>query len=118
MMENNKYRGLRKVIDVSGDGVETDPTEEKFIKLPQAKLLATAKGVQINGLPILTKKFPRLDDYYRSEVISGQGAFVVVANGFEDFARAILLKLDREITHRIAARKVNQWPEVAGFLSR
>ena len=118
MMDSNNYQGLRRVIDVSGDGIETDPAEDKFIMLPEAKLLATAKDVQINGLPILTKKFPRLDDYYRREVIAGEGAFIVVADGFEDFARAILNKLDREIVHRVATLEITKDHEIAGLSSR
>ncbi|MEM7216024.1 MAG: DUF1194 domain-containing protein [Pseudomonadota bacterium] len=115
MMDNNKFRGLRRVIDVSGDGVESDPGDEKYIRLPQARLLATARGVQINGLPILTKKYPRLDDYYSDHVITGNGSFIVVADGFEDFGRAILQKLDREITHRIADLDQEKTHETAGL---
>ncbi|MEM9277943.1 MAG: DUF1194 domain-containing protein, partial [Pseudomonadota bacterium] len=115
MMDNNKYKGLRRVIDVSGDGEESDPGEDKYILLPQAKLLATARGVQINGLPILTKKFPKLDDYYHDRVIVGKGAFIEVADGFDDFSRAILQKLDREITHRIAGFNGNENHETASL---
>lgn len=103
MMEDNPYKGLRKVIDISGDGQESKLSEEKLLDLNEAKLLATAKGVQINGLPILNKKFPNLDEYYQQEVITGKGSFIVVADGFEDFGRAILKKLDRELTHRSAS---------------
>ena len=103
MLAGNGHRGLRRVIDVSGDGVETDPWFEKAITLPPARALADAQGVQVNGLPILNKDFPRLDQYYRDEVITGPGAFIVAADGFEDFGRAILEKLLREIDHRIAA---------------
>jgi len=113
MIDNNDYQGLRRVIDVSGDGIESDPKDEKFILRPEAKLLAAARGVQINGLPILSKKFPSLDDYYASEVIAGPGAFIVVADGFEDFNRAILEKLDREITHRLANLKTKTDQEFA-----
>ena len=102
MLATNGISGLRQVIDVSGDGVETDPWFEKAITLPLARPLADAARVQINGLPILNKDFPRLDDYYREEVITGQGSFIVVADGFEDFGRAIREKLGREIEHRVA----------------
>ena len=37
-------------------------------------------------------------DYYRQYVITGKGAFVIVANGVVDFARAIRKKLVQEIT--------------------
>jgi len=102
MLATNSYRGLRRVIDVSGDGVETDPWFKKAITLPLARPLAERAGVQVNGLPILNKDFPRLDDYYREQVIAGTGSFIVVADGFKDFGRAIREKLAREIEHRVA----------------
>ena len=68
-------------------------------------------GIVINGLPILTHivgysngiptstedDFYDLDTYYRENVISGPGAFVEAANDYDDFARAFLRKLLREI---------------------
>ena len=50
----------------------------------------------INGLAIRTD-FPNLDDYYRENVISGPGAFVMEAKDFVDFEDAIREKLYREI---------------------
>jgi hypothetical protein len=38
-----------------------------------------------------------LVDYYTREVIRGPSAFVEVADGFEDFARAMEAKLIREL---------------------
>jgi len=102
MINSNGHDGLRKVVDVSGDGIETDPWFKDAIKMPQAKLLAARQGVTINGLAILTVDFPTLDQYYREQVIQGSGAFVVVADGFKDFGRAIREKLWSEISHRIA----------------
>ena len=104
MMESNTHQGLRRVVDVSGDGVETDPWFKKAMILPDARKLADLQGVQVNGLPILNRDFPTLDIYYSDQVITGPGAFVVVANGFEDFGRAIREKLYREISYRIAYR--------------
>lgn len=87
----NEYAGKVLKIDVSGDGISNAgpmPSE--------AKLLANIRGVTINGLAILTD-VASLDDYYRREVVTGQGAFVVKAAGYEDFARAMRLKLLREL---------------------
>ena len=47
-------------------------------------------------LPILGSEFA-LDRYYEDEVIGGPGAFIIVANGFDDFSRAILRKLLRDL---------------------
>ena len=41
---------------------------------------------------------PELDLYYRDCVIGGPGAFMVVARGFNDFARAIRRKLFLELS--------------------
>ena len=69
---------------------------------------ALAKDIVINGLPILNDRpnidgyplMPDLDLYYEDCVIGGYGAFIVVANGFEDFARAIRRKMVLEIAGR------------------
>ena len=39
-----------------------------------------------------------LETYYREEIILGSGAFVEIANDYDDFARAFLRKLRRELT--------------------
>jgi len=43
-----------------------------------------------------------VERYYREAVIGGPDAFLIVANDFDDFARAVLEKLYREL--RISAR--------------
>ena len=102
MLASNGIDGLRKTIDVSGDGVETDPWFRKAIMMPGAKVVANSNNVQINGLPILTVDFPRLDQYYRENVITGLGSFIVTAQNFGDFGRAIREKLWREISFSIS----------------
>ncbi len=96
MIKGNKINGTRQVIDVSGDGIETEPWYNKAVIMPQAKLMAAALQVTINGLAILAD-FPRLDEYYRDNVITGNGAFVMQAADFVDFEEAIKEKLYREI---------------------
>jgi len=89
----------RKVIDVSGDGVNNSgPPAE------QARDRAAAEGITINGLPILNDRptFGRpppvpLDQYYRESVIGGPGAFMIAAEDFEAFGNAVRRKLIREI---------------------
>lgn len=97
MIRSNSFNGTRKVVDVSGDGVETDPWFKKAFTLPDARNLARAQGVTINGLAILTDNW-KLHQYYRAEVISGPGAFVVKAVNFDAFAVAIRNKLLREMS--------------------
>ncbi len=96
----NGYHGERRVIDVSGDGPNNDGAD-----LVSARDRAVAEGITINGLPIINDRpsmegyppMPNLDLYYEDCVIGGDGAFMVIANGFGDFARAVLQKLVLEI---------------------
>ena len=108
MLNTNTYRGLRRVIDVSGDGIETEFSFSKGVMVRDAKLIAQASGITINGLPILSENFPALDDYYRDEVIIGPGAFVEKASSFSDFGRAIRKKLLREIQSRLAFNPLSE----------
>jgi hypothetical protein len=85
----------RSVVDVSGDGRDncnTDPVARRRDAL-------VASGVTINGLPILEgREAAGLADWYRAEVIGGEGAFLLPAEGFADFARAIRQKFITEIS--------------------
>ena len=97
--EQNPYEATRRVIDISGDGPNNTGGT-----LPQARDQAVAGRMTINGLAIINGRsnfgrvpMPNLDLYYRHCVIGGPGAFVIVANGFADFARAIRRKLILEI---------------------
>ena len=101
--EGNGFRGERRIIDISGDG-----PNNMGASVNVARDRAVADGITINGLPIITDRpniygyplMPDLDLYYEDCVIGGPGAFIVVADGFKDFARAILRKLVTEIAGR------------------
>lgn len=88
----------RKVIDVSGDGRET-PAREYVVLLPQARAMANARGVTINGLAI-TNEDPGLLSYYRNAVQMGPGSFAIEAPDYQAFAEAMRRKLLREIQYR------------------
>lgn len=107
MIRSNRFTGSRKVVDVSGDGVETDPWFRKAFTLPDARQLAKAQRVTVNGLAILTDNW-KLDQYYRTEVISGPGAFVVKAVNFDAFAVAIRNKMLREMSPVITLGPVKE----------
>ena len=94
-----RYEGMRRVVDVSGDGVNNSgpPADRE-------RDAAVAEGIVINGLPIVNDRptFGRLppvplDDYYRENVIGGDGSFMIVAEDFESFGVAVKRKLIREI---------------------
>lgn len=91
MLAGAPYRALRRVIDISGDGVNNRgrPAED-------ARDEAVVTGITINGLPILELD-PMLDIYYQNNVIGGPNAFLVTAAAFEEFADAISKKLVTEI---------------------
>jgi hypothetical protein len=96
------YKGTRRVIDISGDGINNNGRPAS-----QARDEALAAGVTINGLVIMndrpTPGFSEfyaqaaLDVFYREQVIGGPGAFVVAIEDFSTFAYAIRNKLIREI---------------------
>ena len=99
LFDDNGYEGTRLVIDVSGDGRNNHGRPAR-----DARDAAVAKGITINGLPILSgnENFGRpaeygLGEHYSEEVIGGPGAFVIPAESFANFTSAILSKLVREI---------------------
>lgn len=99
-MERNGFRGLRRVIDVSGDGPNnTGPA------VTAMRDLAVAQGIAINGLPLMMKAFDgpfslrKLDVYYEDCVIGGPNAFVLPVWDMEDFAETIRRKLILEIAN-------------------
>jgi hypothetical protein len=98
LFASSNVNALRQVIDISGDGANN-----RGRPVTQARDEAVAKGVTVNGLPLMLKK-PRsywdiedLDLYYRDCVIGGQGAFMVPVRERRQFAEAIKTKIIREI---------------------
>lgn len=94
------YEGLRRVVDISGDGVNNSGRP-----LAAARAEALDRGIVLNGLAVLDRSpqptllagLPPVDEYYRDEVIGGPGAFLMVAEGYESFAGAVRRKIIREI---------------------
>lgn len=109
-------RALRTVIDVSGDGPE-NCSNDAAVETARDGLVA--QGAVINGLPILQAgdegddvtvagwrvnagraalEGLELRAWYKSKVIGGPGSFIIAANGFHDFARAIRRKFVMEMS--------------------
>jgi len=97
------YQAARQTIDVSGDGTNNAGRD---VKLARDEVLG--KGITINGLVILSdREMPwsaehtnppgGLEQYYRDNVIGGPGAFVMAAQDFQSFGRAIIKKMIAEI---------------------
>ena len=89
----NRISGERRVIDISADGRNNSGQ-----KIAAARALAQAYGVTVNGLAILNE-VKTLHFYFKQQVISGSGAFVMEADDYEQYAAAILRKLIQEIGH-------------------
>ena len=99
LFEESPFRGLRRVIDISGDGPNNDGAP-----VTGARDAAVAKGIVINGLPIMVKKpspsiidVENLDLYYEDCVIGGPGAFLMTIKDREKFKEAIRSKLVLEV---------------------
>jgi hypothetical protein len=108
LFERNGFRGLRRVIDVSGDG-----TNNQGPLVTQARDDVVAKGIVINGLPLLLKEpqpnsidIKDLDIYYEDCVIGGPGAFVIPIKTREQFKEAIRTKLVLEIAGRTREQSI------------
>lgn len=99
--EGSGYEGLRRVIDISGDGPNNmgprvDVVREEVV----------ARGIIINGLPLILRpsfmagfdKVEELAYYYEDCVIGGFGSFFVSVVGSEEFPRAIRSKLIQEMS--------------------
>src|ERR1700736_632561 len=108
LFEENPYHGLRRVIDISGDGPNNNGTP-----VTAARDTALEKGIIINGLPIMVKEpsystmdIDNLDFYYEDCVIGGPGSFVVAIKDREKFKEAIRAKLLLEVAGRTPERRI------------
>jgi hypothetical protein len=108
LFEENPYHGLRRVIDISGDGPNNNGAP-----VLGARDAALEKGITINGLPIMVKEpsystmdIENLDFYYEDCVIGGPGSFVVPIKDREKFKEAIRTKLLLEVAGRTPERPV------------
>jgi hypothetical protein len=97
------FEAPRRTIDVSGDGTNNAGRDVSLVRDE-----AVAKGITINGLAILsdrplsfnpehTNPPGGLEKYYQDNVIGGPGSFVMAAQDFNSFGKAILNKLIAEI---------------------
>ncbi|WP_137130712.1 DUF1194 domain-containing protein [Rhizobium sp. FY34] len=97
-LTNNDFQGMRRVIDVSGDGPNNigeavEPVRDKAVEA----------GIIINGLAIMLRPSGTssgLDKYYKDCVIGGPGSFVLPVRDAKDFATAIRRKLVLEVSDR------------------
>lgn len=108
-------KAAKVVLDVSGDGRDNCNEQEPVEKVRDELV---SYGVTVNGLPILegnegegpggvpTQSYlpgegssgAPLEDWYRDHVKGGPGSFVLPANGYADFGRAIRQKFVLEVS--------------------
>jgi hypothetical protein len=108
LFEENPYHGLRRVIDISGDGPNNNGAP-----VTDARDAALQKGITINGLPIMVKEpsystmdIDNLDLYYEDCVIGGPGSFVVTIKDRDKFKEAIRSKLILEVAGRTPEHRI------------
>ena len=91
------FLATRRVIDVSGDGANNRDWPEFGISMDTAVKSAKKNHIIINGLPIESDELG-VAQFYQKWVLTGRGAFMVVAKDVADFGRAIKHKLIREVS--------------------
>src|SRR5215469_12300638 len=108
LFEQSGFRGGRRVIDVSGDGVNN---QGDVVTIVRDAVLE--RGITINGLPILLKPpspammdIENLEIYYEDCVIGGPGAFVLPIRQRDQFREATRTKLVQEIAVREFAPRI------------
>jgi hypothetical protein len=111
-IESSGLEAPREIVDISGDGAES-PARDYVVMMPQARQMAAARGVVVNGLAILGET--NVDDWYRRNVLVGPGSFLIVAQDYEDFAEAIRRKLLREITHDARLSELPRYLSLPGL---
>jgi Ca-activated chloride channel family protein len=84
----------RRIVDLSGDGAEN-----AGFTITRARRAAIAAGVEVNGLAIESIGLS-ITQFYRQWVVT-PGGFVVTARGHLDFARAMRIKILRELARPV-----------------
>ncbi|AZO21472.1 MULTISPECIES: DUF1194 domain-containing protein [unclassified Mesorhizobium] len=104
LLEKNGFSAPRRVIDISGDG-----PNNAGLPVAVTRDAALAKGMIINGLPILISPSPsvsHLDRYYADCVTGGPGSFVLPIYAASEFSTAIRRKLIQEVSGIGDARRI------------
>lgn len=93
----------RKTLDMAGDGQNNEGFGPK-----QAYAAYPFSDVTVNGLVVNAADFEGevgLIAFYQAEVLHGPGAFLEIANGFNDYERAMRRKLERELMPAMIGRR-------------
>jgi hypothetical protein len=108
LFDGSGFRGIRQIIDVSGDGANNSGP---LVTMARDDVLAA--GITINGLPIMLKRpnaftmdLERLDIYFEDCVIGGPGAFVIPIRARDQFKEATRTKLVLEIARHLRPARI------------
>lgn len=104
-INSNEFKGLRKIIDVSGDGPQNGGRP-----VQAARDDAVSQGITINALVVKSRGggYPGpngepLEQHYRKDVIGGFGAFVMTVDESIRFSDAVRRKLVLEIAMKLGS---------------
>jgi hypothetical protein len=97
LLTSGHFLAVRRVIDISGDG-----SNNQGGLVTEARDKAVARGITINGLPIMLKEPDRgedatMDAYYRDCVIGGSNAFMITVSERKQILSETRAKIVREI---------------------
>jgi hypothetical protein len=118
MLAESGVTPLKKVIDISGDGPNNEGRP-----VTEARADALAKGISINGLPIMLKPpgyfdIADLDLYYEDCVIGGPGAFSIAIREKSQFVEAVRTKLVLEMALAPVVPPISGGPQVVPAQAR
>lgn len=105
LYEDSPCESDNKVVDISADGTQNAASNE-VVTEDYIVNRALSMNVRINALPITTNNVGGVDspeslyEYYNNSFVSPTGGFIVRAEGFDDFSRAIYHKISTEIASR------------------
>lgn len=91
LFEKSGFRAPRRVIDLVSNGFSNSG-----IDVASARDRVVTRGITVNGLAILDE-YPWLEEYFRENVIGGDGCFVKSATDQASFVEALRQKLIQEI---------------------
>lgn len=101
LFDRNENRGLRRVIDISGDGPNNNGPP-----VAPAREEALGRGIIINGVPIMIRThlgaldIDNLDEFYEDCIIGGPGSFMVAIKDRDKFKDVIRTTLLREVAEQ------------------
>lgn len=103
---------LTKTLDMAGDGQNNEgfPPAAAYAEFP-------FDGVTVNGLVVNAADYEAevsLIEFYRNDVLRGPGAFLEVAQGFQDYERAMRRKLERELSVQVIGTHTQPGPTPPG----